>query len=117
MRQLALSLFAALMFMALPVAAETVDGFLIDKMCSAKIVEKGGGAAKMHTKMCAQMPDCKASGYGVVTADGKYLKFDDSGDKKATAALDGTDKKDNITVTVDGKVDGSSIAVESLKIT
>ncbi len=117
MKRLALSLFAALMFMALPVAAETVDGYLVDKMCSAKIVEKGGGAAKMHTKQCALMPDCKASGFGVVTADGKFLKFDASGDKKAITALEGTDKKDNVTVTVDGQVDGSSIAVSSLKIT
>ena len=117
MKRLALSLFAALMFVALPVAAETVDGYLVDKMCSGMIVEKGGGAAKMHTKQCALMPNCKASGYGVVTADGKFLKFDASGDKKATAALEGTAKKDDITVTVDGKVDGSSIAVQSLKIT
>ena len=79
MKRLALSLFAALMFVALPVAAETVDGFLIDKMCSAKMVEKGGDALKTHTKQCAGMPDCKASGYGVVTADGKFLKFDASG--------------------------------------
>ena len=102
---------------ALPLAAENVEGYLVDKMCSGKIVEKGVDAAKMHTKMCAQMADCKASGYGVVTAEGKFLKFDGKGDKLAVTALEGTDKEDNISVKVDGKVDGGNIAVASLNLT
>ena len=62
------------------------------------------------------MPDCKASGYGVVTADGKYLKFDKAGDAKAVTLLEGTDKKDSIKVSVDGKVDGDNIVVSSLNL-
>ena len=80
------------------------------------VAEKGVGAAKMHTKDCALMPNCKASGYGVVTADGTFLKFNKSGDKKAVKLLEGTDKKDNIGISVDGKVDGDSIKVKSLKL-
>ncbi|MDA1316347.1 MAG: hypothetical protein O2968_23785 [Acidobacteria bacterium] len=116
MKRLLLAVCVMALFSSLPLAAETVDGYLIDKMCSAKIVEKGGGAAKMHTKMCALMPDCKASGFGVVTADGKYLKFDSAGDEKAVKLLEGTDKKDSIKVSVDGKVDGSNITVKSLSL-
>jgi hypothetical protein len=104
------------LFSSLPLAAESVDGYLVDKMCSAKIVEKGAGAAKMHTKMCAMMPNCKGSGFGVVTADGKFLKFDADGDSKAVKLLEGTDKKDSIKVSVDGKVDGDNIKVTKLSL-
>ena len=115
-KRLLLAISVMALFSSLPLAAETVDGYLVDKMCSAKIVEKGAGAAKMHTKMCALMPNCKASGYGVVTADGKYLKFDKAGDAKAVTLLEGTDKKDSIKVSVDGKVDGDNIVVSSLNL-
>ena len=102
---------------ALPLAAENVEGYLVDKMCSGKITEKGVGAAKTHTKMCALMPDCKAGGFGVVTGEGEFLKFDGQGDKLALKALEGTDKKDNISVKVDGKVKGDNIAVKGLSLT
>ena len=102
---------------SLPLAAESVEGILVDKMCSGKIVEKGYGAAKMHTKMCALMDNCKASGFGVVTAEGKWLKLDVEGDKQALKALESTDKNDNITVKVDGKVSGGNIKVKSLSLT
>ena len=115
-KRLLLAISVMALFSSLPLAAETVDGYLVDKMCSAKLVEKGGEAAKMHTKACALMPDCKASGYGLVTADGKYLKFDEAGDEKAVTLLEGTDKKDNIKVSVDGKVDGDNIVVSSLNL-
>ena len=110
-------LVIALALVTLPLAAENVEGILVDKMCSAKIVEKGYGAAKMHTKMCALMDPCKASGYGVVTADGKFLKFDAEGDKQALKALESTAKDDNITVKVDGTVSGDNLKVKSLSLT
>ena len=106
-----------LALLSVPLAAENVEGILVDKMCSGKIVEKGYGAAKMHTKMCALMDDCKASGFGVVTADGKFLKFDKKGDQQALKALEDTDKKDNITVKVDGKVSDGNLKVKSLSLT
>src|SRR6516162_5600546 len=76
-------------------SAADVDGVLMDKMCSMKAMKDGQSAAAMHTKECALMPDCQKSGYGVFTADGRYLKFDAAGDEKAAAALQKTTKKDN----------------------
>lgn len=58
-----------------PLAAETVEGYLIDVKCAANAVKEGVEAAKAHTKECALMPDCKASGYGVVTDDGRFYEF------------------------------------------
>ena len=93
-----------------------MQGILVDKMCSAAVVQKGFEAAKMHTKDCALMPNCAAGGYGVVTADGRFLKFDPSGDKQASAALEATAKKENLTVTVEGEISDNMITVENLRI-
>ena len=96
--------------------AETVNGILMDKLCSSKVAPKGFDAAKAHTKACALMPNCAASGYVVVTEAGKVLKFDAAGDEKAAAALKATSKSDNLMVTVEGTVSGDNITVQSLKI-
>jgi len=108
-------LFSAFALMAaLPLAAETVNGILVDQACSA---DMSYDDAKEHSKECAMMDDCKKSGFGVVTADGKFLKFDAAGDKKALEAIEATDKEEGITISVDGTVDGKTIKVTSLKIT
>lgn len=99
-----------------PLAAETVKGYLVDKACSAKILKEGGDAAKAHTKDCALMPDCKASGYGVITDDGRFVELDDGGDRMAVQTLEFLDQKDNIRVRVDGQIKDGSIAVVAIQI-
>ena len=42
------------------------------------------------------MPPCQQSGYGVYTADNKYITFDDAGNTKAIAALKKSKKKDDL---------------------
>ena len=117
MKRIFLAVLTAALMLSMPLAAETFEGILMDKMCSGMVAKKGFAAAKMHTKECALMPNCAESGYGVVTSDGKFLKFDDGGDKKAAKALKATDKKDNLTIKVDGKVNGDTLKVKSLKLT
>ena len=102
--------------MSMPLAAESVEGYLIDKMCSAKVAAEGVDAAKAHTKDCALMPNCKSSGYGVVTPDGKFLKFDEDGNEMAVKILGVTSRKDNIKVTVNGSIKGDSIAVIAIQL-
>ena len=116
MKRILMTVLMLLVALSAPLAAETVEGYLIDKMCSAKVAEEGVGAAKTHTKDCALMPNCRASGYGVVTADGKFLKFDTDGDRMAAKVLGFTSRKDNIKVTVDGEVKDSSITVKSIQL-
>jgi hypothetical protein len=113
-KRIALMFSAIALMTALPLAAETVNGVLVDQACSPKMTYDD---AKGHSKECAMMDDCKKSGFGVVTADGKFLKFDAAGDKKALEAIEATDKEEGITVSVDGTVDGKTIKVTSLKIT
>ena len=117
MKRIFVVVFTLGLMITIPLAAETVEGILMDKMCSSMVAEKGFPAAKMHTKECALMPNCVASGYGVVTPAGEFYKFDSAGDKKASETLKQTDKKDNLTVTVEGKIEGDNIKVKSLKLT
>ena len=97
-------------------SAAEVEGVLMDKMCSMKAVKEGQKAATMHTRQCAMMPNCEQSGYGVFTADNKYLVFDAAGNEQAIAALKASNKKDNLKVRVTGEVTGDAIKVASLKL-
>ena len=116
MKQILMS-FVLLAALSAPLSAEEFEGYLIDEMCSAKVLEKGGDAAKAHTKDCALMPNCKSSGYGLVTADGKFLKFDDDGDDMAATTLGFPSAgKDNIKAVVNGKLEGDTISVIAVQI-
>jgi hypothetical protein len=97
-------------------SAAEVDGVLIDKMCSASAVKEGQKFAAAHDTKCALMPPCTASGYGVFTADGKFIAFDAAGNVKALAALKATKKTDNLKVMVMGETTGSTMKVSSLKL-
>jgi hypothetical protein len=99
-----------------PLAAENVEGYLVDKMCSAKILKGGADAAKAHSKDCALAPNCKASGFGVLTSEGKFLKFDADGDRMAEKMIGFASGKDNLKATVNGKVDGDSMTVVAIQL-
>jgi hypothetical protein len=105
-----------LISLAAALSAAEVEGVLMDKMCSMKAVKEGQKAATMHTRECAMMPDYEKSGYGVFTADNKYLLFDATGNEQAAAALKSSKKKDNLKVKVSGEVTGDTIKVASLTL-
>jgi hypothetical protein len=92
-------------------AAETwKDVPVIDTNCVAKVKAK----PDEHTKKCALQ--CEKGGYGLITADGTYLKFDAAGNEKAVAALKATQKTDHIRATVTGERNGETIKVTALTI-
>jgi hypothetical protein len=103
------------LLMASATAAE-VEGFLVDKACSARIVKAGQKAAASHNKDCALMDGCADSGFGVLTADNRFLTFDKEGSKKAAAALEASKKSDNLKIKVTGDVSGETMKVASIKI-
>ena len=86
------------------------QGHLMDAMCAAKMKDKAAG----HKAKCAL--SCAKSGFGLVTADGKYVKFDEAGNAKAQEALKATTKEQDLMVKVTGTLDGETIQVESLRI-
>ena len=83
------------------------NGTLTDVMCKDKDVAS-------HTRKCAV--GCAKSGYGVVTADGKFLKLDEAGNSKALAALKASSKEKDLKVTVAGELEGETIKVSSLEL-
>lgn len=97
--------------------AAEIQGILLDRVCSAKIVQSGSQkAAQDHTRMCALMPDCAKSGYGVFTADGKFIVLDQAGNRKAEQALKASTKKNDIRVQVTGEQTGDTIKVAAIRI-
>jgi hypothetical protein len=109
-----LAAFAAVVLLALPASAlaETwTNAALVDGGCMKKVKDDPDA----HTRDCALK--CASAGFGLFTADGRYLKFDDTGNEQALAALKGTDKRDHLRVDVKGTLAGDTIAVESLALT
>jgi hypothetical protein len=102
LRQFAIgSALAALAF------AETWTGTLTDVMCKDK-------DQSAHTTKCAI--GCAKSGYGLVTSDGKFVKFDEAGNAKALAALKATSKDKDLKAKVTGSMSGDVVTVESVEI-
>ena len=66
-----------------------------------------------HTRDCLLM--CVQGGYGLLTPDGTYLKFDSAGNKKVEAALKATKKEDHLRANVTGERSGDTIKVASIR--
>ncbi len=114
MKRILLGVSLLLAALTVPLSAEEVEGYLIDKACSAKATTQE--AAKAHTKSCALMPACQSSGYGVVTADGRFLKFDADGDRMAAKVLGFTSRDDSLKVAVTGEIQGDTIIVKAIQL-
>lgn len=112
MRKLACLVLVVGMY-ALPsfAAAENYkDVAVVDVNCSKKVAADPDS----HTRACALK--CAASGFGIVTADKQFLKFDANGNEKITEALKASDKKDHLRVDVSGDVQGDTLQVTSVKL-
>lgn len=101
---------AILMFSLSAFATTWKNVSLMDKNCS----RKAASSPDSHTRDCALQ--CAGSGYGILTADGKFLKFDQTGDQQSLKLLKSTDKKDHLRVTVDGDEKDGTIAVKSIHL-
>jgi hypothetical protein len=106
-------LFVVLGFLILPgiAAAETFkDAPVVDSNCSKKVAD----ASDNHSRECALK--CEASGYGIITSDKKFLKFDSAGNKEIVSELKASTKKDHLRVDVTGDVQGDTLKVTSIKL-
>jgi hypothetical protein len=112
-----LLLWAALGLLPAVASAAEIEGVLLDQACaSGDGLKDGQKGALKHDRDCALMDACVKSGYGIVTADDKFLKFDAAGNQKALAVLQKTTKPDNLRVKVTGDVTGDQIAVASITL-
>jgi len=104
-------LVGVLLLTAVPLAAETWTAVpVIDTKCLPKVKAD----PDKHPVACALQ--CAKGGYGLLTKDGAYLKFDAAGNEKTLAALKETKKTDSIRATVEGDRDGDLIKVKSLRL-
>jgi hypothetical protein len=107
------SFFVLLGLCAMPAlaAAETYNNVpVVDVNCS----KKAAADPDSHTRACALK--CEGSGFGIVTKDSQFLKFDAAGNKSITEALKASDKKDHLRVDVSGDVRGDTLKVTSVKL-
>ena len=118
MKHLAASLILIACLAASSFAAKqvTLEGYLVDRECSSGIIEQGAQAAAEHDRSCALMEICRQSGFGILTAAGDFVIFDDAGNEKAVAALESASKDKDYKIRVSGHRQGDEIQVVSLTI-
>lgn len=87
-------------------AAADFSGTVVDVMCRGK--DLAG-----HTRECALT--CSKSGYGLVTSDGKFLKFDEAGNARALASLKKLSKDKDLKARVTGTLDGEVLKVQAIE--
>lgn len=93
----------------------TWQGYLLDAKTAKDITKDAETAMKKaseYTKATALKQ--VGSGFGIY-ADGKWLKFDESGNKQALDLIKNTKLEKGIMVTVSGRLDGDKIAVTSIR--
>ena len=83
---------------------------VVDVSCS----KKAAADPDAHTRACALA--CAKSGFGIVTKDQQFLKFDAAGNAKIADALKASSQKDHLRVDVKGEQDGDTLKVSSIKL-
>lgn len=105
-----LGLIIAFAMPALCTAETWKNVSLVDANCAAKVKDNPDA----HKRACALQ--CSKSGYGILTSDGTYLKFDEHGNELAAAALKASNASDHLRATVTGDREGNTIKIDSLKM-
>ena len=95
------------LFGAALASAEVFSGTVVDVMCKGKDLSS-------HTRQCAL--DCAKSGFGLVQADGKFLKLDESGNAKTLSLLKKSSKDKDLKMKVTGTMDGDVIKVQAVEL-
>lgn len=83
---------------------------VVDVNCSKKVAADPDS----HTRACVLK--CEASGFGIVTKDSQFLRFDAAGNKAIAEQLKASDKKDHLRVDVTGDLQGDTLKVTSIKL-
>lgn len=109
----AVLVLASLALGAMPALAATQsfkDVSVVDVNCSKKVAANPDA----HTRSCALA--CAKSGFGILTKDGQYLKFDAKGNREIKKELEASHEKDHLRVNVKGDVQGDTLMVSSVKL-
>ena len=96
-----------LVLMAAPSLAADFSGTVVDIMCRGKDLSS-------HTRECALT--CAKSGFALVTADGKFLKFDEGGNARTLAALKKSTRDKDLKAKVTGSLEGDVLKVQAIEL-
>lgn len=110
MKRMTVLLTLVLAFPAFAAAESWTNVSIVDSQCSARV--KANPDA--HTRSCAMA--CAKSGFGILTKDGQYLKFDGKGNREVMEVLQNSKKKDHLRVSVSGEREGDTIHVKTLRM-
>lgn len=95
---------------AFAASASFHDVSLVDVNCS----KKAAANPDAHTRSCAL--SCARSGFGILTSDNRFLKFDANGNKEVIKELKASHEKDHLRVNVSGDLQGDTLHVSSVKL-
>jgi hypothetical protein len=93
-----------------------LHGTLIDLTCWNDRSGDTSTLLREHTKRCLQMPDCIASGYAVVTADGQVYKMDAASNDSTTKWIAATQQDANWRVDVKGRLENGLLDVKKIQL-
>jgi hypothetical protein len=101
-----------------PAKSQTITGHLVDVACATENAEKPkADFAAKHSKRCLQMPECEESGYALLTADNKLIKFDKDSNESAKKFIAATDHDKDWKVSVTGTINAdNTMKVEKLAL-
>jgi hypothetical protein len=104
-----------MMVVAQETGSTTLSGYVTDQHCGGTIATKANMMEKAagHTRDCALMEDCAASGYGIFSG-GKYYKFDTKGSATAKALIEKSKRSKGLYFTAVGKLDDGTLTLASL---
>jgi hypothetical protein len=92
-----------------------LKGYLVDVACSARRIRKAGPPI-VHSRMCMQMPACSESGYGLLTEDKQFIRFDEESNQKVKKLLSETSKENDFRITVTGSREGETIKISKIEL-
>jgi len=111
MRKLTLTLLSGALLIPGLAGAETFTNVpVVDTNCSKRVAN----SPDSHTRDCALK--CAKSGFGIITSDNRYLRFDQAGNEQVLSQLRSSDKKDHLRVNVDGDVQGDTLHVKTVTL-
>jgi hypothetical protein len=110
MKKIALATLFSLLLVSAAFGETWKNVPVVDNNCA----QKAKADPDSHTRTCALQ--CAKSGFGIVTSDGQFLKLDSAANAKLVSALQKSDKKDHIRVTVTGEKQGDTIKTSDIQL-
>jgi hypothetical protein len=114
--RLTLPAFCLLLAMACLVRGAEIQGLVIDSNCADDILKHGHQIILKQRRDCSLRKHYIRDGYGIVTDDKKFFRFDDAGNQKTIQLLKNTHDKDDLKVIVIGDIEGDTIKVSDMSL-